>query len=163
MITKSDIAINSSVTATESVGVWLLADVLLRQLSASHETSVLSAELLLSDNVADIEIGSTAATISIAESLSAQVLIDDSMAASMTVKAIDSVDASVETQPSLSGDLALTLSSSATIVLSEYIFSVDAFVDTELLLDDDYKLLLDDDYNLILGDYTPDFLQDIGR
>jgi len=163
MITKSDIAINSSVTATESVGVWLLADVLLRQLSASHETSVLSAELLLSDNVADIEIGSTAATISIAESLSAHVLIDDSMAASMTVKAIDSVDASVETQPSLSGDLALTLSSSATIVLSEYIFSVDAFVDTELLLDDDYKLLLDDDYNLILGDYTPDFLQDIGR
>jgi hypothetical protein len=163
MISKSGIAINPSTTATESVSASLLADVLLRQLSASHETSVLSADVLFSDNVADIDIGSTAATISVAESLLAQVLIDDSMAATMTVKAIDAVDATMETQPSLSGDMTLTLSSSATMVLSDYVFSVDAFVDTELLLDDDYRLLLDDNYNLILGDYTPEFLQDIGR
>jgi hypothetical protein len=69
--------------------------------------------------------------------------------------------ASVDVPALLSSDV-LTTVLLAGIPVFNYKFGDQAFADTVLLLSDGFQLELDSD-NLILGDYTPEFLESIGR
>lgn len=91
--------------------------------------------------------------------LTATIVIAPVMSADVTTQS--STASVVESSVLLSANV-ITAAFLAGTPVFNYAFSNTAFADTVLLLSDGFKLELDSN-NLILGDYTPQFLESIGR